>query len=323
MGINAKPLPKRSRKEGIKPKRTDQKTKMNLKERWEKDIKDAEAKKDLHAEAKRLRAEEAAQHSAKMAHQYEKEIHACAEQSEIYESYIKDFAVAAPHGDLTVSVNDTDSVSAVLEESGKKQCILNFASYKNPGGGFITGSIAQEEALCHESFLYNVLSMFQESFYEQNKKYPNWSLYGNRSVYSPDVIFIRGEQIGKADIITCASPNWRSAKSYGVTEEENERILRQRINHLLKVAAVHKIERLILGAFGCGAFGQDPSLCARIFHEEIERVFHGRSMDILFAIPMGNGNFEIFRDEMEKSIDWKSIPAVDWTPVKKRSKKTS
>ena len=48
--------------------------------------------------------------------------------------------------------------------------ILNFASYKNPGGMFLRGSTAQEEALCHESTLYNVLIKFNDTYYKSNRE---------------------------------------------------------------------------------------------------------------------------------------------------------
>lgn len=56
---------------------------------------------------------------------------------------------------MKVEIIALDSVSAIFEEhaDNQKMAVLNFASYKNPGGMFIKGSKAQEECLCHESFL--------------------------------------------------------------------------------------------------------------------------------------------------------------------------
>lgn len=244
---------------------------------------------------KTARAKEAVQHTDEMNKRYNAEIAACIKQSVIYDETYN----TMPQGEYTISVENKDSVTAILEGGLKKQCVLNFASYTNPGGGFLSGSIAQEEALCHESFLHNVISQMEEAFYQKNIKDKNSCLYKNRCIYSPDVIFTRGSQTARADVITCASPNWKNAEKIGISKTVNNAALRMRINYILNIIAMHKPERIILGAFGCGVFGQNPETVAKLFHEEINRVFHNRKAEIIFAIPMGNGNFEAFQKEMD------------------------
>lgn len=244
---------------------------------------------------KTARAKEAVQHTDEMNKRYNAEIAACIKQSVIYDETYN----TMPQGEYTISVENKDSVTTILEGGLKKQCVLNFASYTNPGGGFLSGSIAQEEALCHESFLHNVISQMEEAFYQKNIKDKNSCLYKNRCIYSPDVIFTRGSQAARADVITCASPNWKNAEKIGISKTVNNAALRMRINYILNIIAMHKPERIILGAFGCGVFGQNPETVAKLFHEEINRVFHNRKAEIVFAIPMGNGNFEVFLKEMD------------------------
>lgn len=172
-----------------------------------------------------------------------------------------------------IFVDKLDSVKSMLQHRHGKTAILNFASYKNPGGKFMEGSSAQEECLCHASNLYNVLRRFPD-YYEWNKKHNNRALYTNRALYSEDVIFFDDsvcvygadpEQV-RADVITCAAPNYSAAGKYANVElDENNAELFRRIKFVLDVAEENKVETLILGAFGCGVFGQDAATVAKYF----------------------------------------------------------
>ena len=98
-----------------------------------------------------------------------------------------------------------DTVTAIFTAKRSKDtgkvAALNFASFKNPGGMFLAGSKAQEECLCMDSTLYPVLNSFRGTYYEPNKKLLNRSLYTDRALYTPDVVFENEECTVKADII--------------------------------------------------------------------------------------------------------------------------
>ena len=80
--------------------------------------------------------------------------------------------------------------------------VLNFASYKNPGGMFLEGSRAQEEALCHASVLYEVLSEFERTYYAQNRKMLNYGMYEDIGIYSRSLLFDKPRK-RKVDVMTC------------------------------------------------------------------------------------------------------------------------
>ena len=174
---------------------------------------------------------------------------------------------------MNVVVDHLDTVRSMLAHRDGKTAVLNFASYKNPGGKFMEGSSAQEECLCHASNLYNVLKRFP-GYYEWNKKHNNRALYTNRAMYSEDVTFM-DESVCvygadpipvKADVITCAAPNYSAAGKYaGVELDENNAELLRRIKFVLDIAEENKVDTLILGAFGCGVFGQDAAAVAKYF----------------------------------------------------------
>lgn len=172
-----------------------------------------------------------------------------------------------------VVVDNLDTVRSMLAHRDGRTAVLNFASYKNPGGKFMEGSSAQEECLCHTSNLYNVLKRFPK-YYEWNKKHNNKALYTNRAMYSEDVTFL-DESVCvygadpihvKADVITCAAPNYSAAGRYaGVELDENNAELFRRIKFVLDIAEENNVDTLILGAFGCGVFGQDAVAVAKYF----------------------------------------------------------
>jgi uncharacterized protein (TIGR02452 family) len=185
-----------------------------------------------------------------------------------------------------------DTVSAIIRLYNGKTAALNFASYKNPGGGFIKGSVAQEEDLCRCSTLYPVLAS-QQQYYDDNKKSLNDGLYTEAALYSEDILFMSDEGPVKCDVITCASPNWGAAKRNGVSRIQNTKALKNRIEFLLCIAAYHGVETLILGAWGCDVFRQEAVEVAELFQNALQKYPYFKN--VIFAIPSGN-NFDMFKE---------------------------
>jgi uncharacterized protein (TIGR02452 family) len=195
--------------------------------------------------------------------------------------------------DTVTAIFDNRSVLDYIkkEPSDSKICALNFASYQNPGGGFIIGANAQEENLCCESTLYNVLETQMESFYRPNRKRKNRGLYHDNLIYSPDIVFYRGEREVNADVITCAAPFTKTAKKYfNVTDEEVVSTLISRIDHVYNVAYANNVDTLILGAFGCGVFGNDLLDVATIFEILLRTKYDGCFEYVIFAVPIIHDN---------------------------------
>lgn len=177
-----------------------------------------------------------------------------------------------------------------INDRNKKIAVLNFASFKHPGGMFLEGSSAQEESLCHESNLYNILSSFKNTYYYNNSLYTYKNLYCDKALYSPNVVFERDDYRFLCDVITCAAPNKRAGQQYNhVTDEENSNALRNRIKFVLDIAEAEKVDVLILGAFGAGVFGQDPSEVAETFIHYLKANNYSFKY-VIFAVPTKSNN---------------------------------
>lgn len=192
-----------------------------------------------------------------------------------------------------------DTVTAIFYISSirgsDKIAALNFASFKNPGGMFLAGSKAQEECLCMDSTLYPVLDSFRDTYYEPNKKLLNRALYTDRALYTPDVIFESKELTVKADIITCAAPNKYAAQKYqNVSDAENTEVLKNRLLFIRDIVNDQDIDTLILGAFGCGVFGQDPKQVATLMHEVFSTAC---ATNIVYAVPGRDFTAKVFEDQ--------------------------
>lgn len=248
----------------------------------------------------------AVEHTTKMEKEHAIEIQDCIAKTVIYPP--QTIGRIWPDWDRNnrIKVMETDTVSALFSDCISNTTILNFSSYKNSGGMFYEGSSAQEEMLCHESFLYNVLKEFTEPFYEQNKKQLNRALYKNNLLYSPDVLFIRDDNRQYANVITCAAPNKEAAQKYqNVSNLEVNNAMRERIRRILYVAYINDTSRLILGAYGCGVFGNDPHDVATIFKEELMGEFDNCFDEIIFSIP-GGENYRVFKAVFDRAEKEKS-----------------
>ena len=234
-------------------------------------------------EDKEKRMKIAREHTLRMEQVYCKEIMECIKNTVKYlgntpvDEYKPEYVVRT-------ELWKKDTVSALFDESlkDKRVCVLNFASFKNPGGKFYDGSSAQEESLCHESFLYNVLKDFEKDYYENNRKDLNRGLYRNRALYSHDVIFMHENKTRKADVLTCAAPNKSlMIKYHNFTNKDNSTALESRIMFIKQaILQKEKPDVFITGAWGCGVFKQSTEEVATLFCKNNWPIKH-----VVYAIP--------------------------------------
>ena len=210
------------------------------------------------------------------------------------------------HNDLArfpkVEVTDETTAQAAerLISQGKDVVALNFASARNPGGGFLAGAIAQEEDLCRSSGLY-VCIKNKPLFYNANILCED-TFYTNGAIYSPKVPFIKDVQGNFIDnpflvsIITMPAPNLSSLKKEDFSDLLKG-LLRERAIRILSIAADHNHKNIILGAWGCGAYGNDPLIVAESFKLALENV--PAFENVCFAVydnRPGQPIFNIFKD---------------------------
>lgn len=257
--------------------------------------------------AKEENKKKAVEHTAFNEEHFAEQIAKCCEAVKIYGPRLESSAKPTT---TVMSLDSVDAVSYWVDRVGAGKCaILNFGSNNNPGGRYLDGSMAQEEALCAESILFNVLISFEESYYKENRKHKNKGLYENRGLYIPNVVFdVRRcrskwtdfpEDYVYCDVITVAAPNRSLLLRYNMaTEEENLSALRERCKFVLDIAENNEIKTLILGAFGCGVFKQDPKVVAQIFYDLINEGKY-RFKNVIFAIPKGinTENFDAFAEK--------------------------
>ena len=167
---------------------------------------------------------------------------------------------------------------------------LNFASARNVGGGYLGGARAQEEQLCRTSALYPCL-LRAPAYYEANRATKSL-LYTDHAIYSPQVPFFRSEALSLEErpfamsIVTSPAPNAGALlRQQPDREEQLEPTLRNRAGQVLAIAQAHGHRTLVLGAWGCGAFGNEPELVADAFARWLEGPrFEGAFERVVFAV---------------------------------------
>ncbi|GAA2165198.1 TIGR02452 family protein [Actinomadura napierensis] len=190
-----------------------------------------------------------------------------------------------------IEVTDETTLAAArrLRAPGKVPMALNFASAKNPGGGFLNGAHAQEEGLARSSGLYPSLRA-APGYYEFHRAQGDL-LYSDHMIYSPDVPVIRTDAGRLLDepyeiaFLTSPAPN-RGAIRDAAKAERIPEVLGVRARKVLAVALANGHGRLVLGAWGCGVFRNDPAEVAEAFAGPLGPggEFENRFEQVVFAV---------------------------------------
>ncbi|MCR5718080.1 MAG: TIGR02452 family protein [Oscillospiraceae bacterium] len=181
----------------------------------------------------------------------------------------------------------TDTISAVLQFAGKRVCALNFANANFPGGAYILGGNAQEEALCRASLLFYTIRTVKR-YYIRNQLHvlPD---YTDGMIWSEGVPIIRDnhgnrlEQLVSCDFITCPAVNRTFAK-FLFSKNKLDSTMQHRITQIIALAALKQPDILVLGAFGCGVFGNRRETVYRQFEQAINQYLPD-TVRVIFADP--------------------------------------
>ena len=187
-----------------------------------------------------------------------------------------------------ITINNKDSFEA--GRAYKNPLVMNFANAHNPGGGFKLGANAQEEALCRCSTLYaSITSDAAGVMYCYNNTHLS-RVESDYFLISPNVVVFRDKDLSLLDtpvvmgVVTMAAPNRRGAAMFATARLVEDTFIR-RIRLLLRASATSGYKNLVLGAWGCGAFGNRPDDVASYFRQVIVEEGLGRAFDeICFAI---------------------------------------
>ncbi len=183
-----------------------------------------------------------------------------------------------------VQVSNETSLGAAIRfiDAGHKPLVLNFANGVTPGGGFQRGARAQEETLCRCSSLYWTLvgdPMYLHHSYQGESDSSDWA------ILSPDVPFICDDvqrpfdSVKRISVITSAAPY-----APAVGQPRSRELLKRRIDRLLSISKSFRYQSLVLGAWGCGAFKNDPHQTAEDFYQALTTDFAGCFSEVVFAI---------------------------------------
>ena len=201
----------------------------------------------------------------------------------------------------------TDTVSAVLSFPGRRVCALNFANANVPGGAYVLGGNAQEEALCRATLLYYTLRTAR-GFYRRNRLHvlPD---YTHGMVYSENVPVVRdrdGALLGRpavCDFITSPAVN-RTFARFLFSRARLDRTMQERIDRIVALAARKRPDVLVLGAWGCGVFGNRRETVYPQFERAINRYLPD-DVRVVFGDPRpapGNGALSASEPETADSF---------------------
>jgi uncharacterized protein (TIGR02452 family) len=218
-----------------------------------------------------------------------------------------------PYAPIAIRVVPGDSLDTAeyLYAEGKGDiAVLNMANSTSPGGSYLSGAGAQEEALCRRSTLYLTIGP-EHNFHPIPEQ---------GAIYSPDVLVVRRSDQEECRLLPpesrwwtniisvaaiCRPPLNAAGTDFAITKDRED--MKARIRTLFRVAVIERKVNLVLSALGCGAFRNPPETVATLFKEVLqEDEFGERFEGIWFAIMdrKGSRNYNIFRETLDRLRIW-------------------
>lgn len=209
-----------------------------------------------------------------------------AEAAEAEEAADPDGAAgAAPTAtETTVKVVTSFAPEALYRDATGKTMIVDPGAFTRPGGAYEDGAFGPEQILCSESNLYPILVAHKRDFYDKNRDYRRGSLFTDRALYVPEVLFSRGGDVRRADVLVIAEPVRAFALENHRSERECDKALADRIEAIFRIAAANGTETLIVGAFGCGRNGYPVEQVIELIQNWIAE-HPGAVPNVVFAVP--------------------------------------
>lgn len=221
-----------------------------------------------------------------------------------------------------IVVSKKRTFEAASAYKGHKVAVHNFASASNPGGGVENGANAQEECLCRCSNLYFCLKEknMWEKFYKPHRNAWN-PIHNDDIIYTSSVtVFKTDTSMPKVmdeedwydvDVITCAAPNLRErpgnqyntgdgSKAIVMKDSELLQLHEKRLRRILDVSVLEGVDMIILGAFGCGAFMNNPEVVARAAKNVIKDYLKAfKTVEFaVYCSPRDDRNYKVFERVM-------------------------
>ena len=207
--------------------------------------------------------------------------------------------------DCGIGVIESDTISAIIKYSslGYNVCALNFADGMQPGGLVRYGARTQEECICRCSNLYQSLDSDESlnKYYNYNRSiYSSRGMtFSDRIIYSPRVTVFKDAQYNiinsvHCDILSCPAPVNKNQENY-------YKIVENRIRGMLKVMSYKSNDVIILGAWGCGAYGGNPTTVGSAFAKVLSEIHSFKK--VVFAIPRNGDNLYKFREVFKKVLE--------------------
>ena len=205
------------------------------------------------------------------------------------------------------------AVRDVALPTPNRLCVLNFASFIWPGGAFMKGATTQEEALCHSSTLYPVLEKMKNIYEDRiatRKAHLDSAegfIYTEDFLYSPRIMFTNNDyELGDyivADVLTYAAPNARRYRMSKIKDpngrniKANEEFIENFFCNRMEIAFTYPLRYgvtdIILGAWGCGVFGNKAEFVAKKWKELTEK-YNGCYRNVIHPVP-DEKNYSIFK----------------------------